>query len=164
MYNKYCSGFTKFPKLMYNHYTTVDQWQFLLDPSPIIADIDAEERVDDILFGQDFEGLEKILNLDFGHKIETEVWSRFWSIYLVETLRLSFGQDFELNSWSRLWGWDFVNLMKLKFAWDSEIEFWSTWGFPPTSGASSQFDESSQPKGPLCLWQCFHKWPTEVFD
>ena len=41
-------------KLAYHHYTTVVQRQFLSDPSPIIADVDAEECVDDSLFGRDF--------------------------------------------------------------------------------------------------------------
>ena len=42
-------------KLAYHHYTTVVQRQFLSDPSPIIADVDAEERVDDSLYGRDFD-------------------------------------------------------------------------------------------------------------
>ena len=85
-------------------------------------------------------------------------------IYLVKTLRLRFGQDFELNSWSRLWGWDFVNLLKLKFGWDSDAEFWSTCGFRSTSGTAIWFDESTQIKGPLWLWQCFYRWGTDVIN
>ena len=60
----------------------VDANSKLLDVTSV-ADVDAEELVDDSLV--------EILNLNFGHDIKTEVWARFSTIFLVKTLRLRFG-------------------------------------------------------------------------
>ena len=73
-----------------------------------IADIDAEERVDD--------SLEEIMKLKFGQKSYLKI------------SKLNFDQDFELNCWWRLWEWDMVILLKLKFDWDSEGKFGMTFG------------------------------------
>ena len=72
-----------------------------------VADVDAEERVDDNLVKFWSWG---ILNLVCGHNIEAEVWSRCWSIFLVKTLRLRFGQAFEAEVRLRFWSWILINL------------------------------------------------------
>ena len=53
-------------------------------------------------------GLEEILNLDFGHDSEAEVWPRFWII---------FGQNFEPGVWSRFWSWILSNMTQKQLPW-----------------------------------------------
>ena len=50
-----------------------------------VADVDAEERVDD--------SLEEILNLNFGQDVEAE--------NLVKTFKYIFGQEIEAEIWSK---------------------------------------------------------------
>ena len=52
----------------------------ILTQNFLIFLVDAQERVDDSLVEN--------LKLKFGQDIKAEVWSRFWSKFLVETLRL----------------------------------------------------------------------------
>ena len=109
-------------------------------------------------------------------KVLKTVWSRFgswglvefWYLFLVTILKLKFGQDFEVYFWSRLWGWDLIKILRLKFVRDFVAEDWSTfWAinlvkiwklkFGQDSEArlvTCYFGESTQPLGPLCLWQC----------
>ena len=77
----------------------VDANSKLLDATRV-ADVDAEELVDDSLV--------EILNLNFGHDNKAEVWARFSTIFLGKTLRLRFGK-----------------ILKLKFCQDFEAKFWS---------------------------------------
>ena len=108
-----------------------------------VADIDAEEGVDDRLvgilklnFGQGMNNggwnLAEILRWIFGEDFKTGIWSRFWSWSLVQTLRLIFGRVFKaavwffciLNTWNmfnsniKMWVWDiFVGSGKWIFNW-----------------------------------------------
>ena len=58
-------------------------------PKPVdtvtVADVDIEELVDNSLV--------VILNLNFGHDIEAEVWARFSTIFLVKISKLNCDQD-----------------------------------------------------------------------
>ena len=56
----------------------VDTNSKLLDVASV-ADVDAEELVDDSLV--------VILNLNFGDDVKAEVWARFSTIFFVKTLR-----------------------------------------------------------------------------
>ena len=70
-----------------------------------VADVDAEERVDDSLVD--------ILKLRLGGDIGAEYWSRFWSWLLVKIL--SFGRDFEAG---------LVKILGLSIDQDFEADFW----------------------------------------
>ena len=65
-----------------------------------------------------------------------KVWSRFWSLSLVEMLM--FCWDFEVDAWSRYL--------------DSEDEIWSRFVFELVWTLVNW----TQPSPPLCLWQCLN--------
>ena len=77
----------------------VDTNSKLLDVASV-ADVDAEELVDDSLV--------VILNLNFGDDVKAEVWARFSTIFSVKTLRR-----------------DMVKILKLKFCQAFKAKFWS---------------------------------------
>ena len=77
----------------------VDANSKLLDVASV-ADVDAEELVDDSLV--------VILNLNFGDDVKAEVWARFSTIFFVKTLRR-----------------DMVKILKLKFCQAFKAKFWS---------------------------------------
>ena len=77
----------------------VDANSKLLDVASV-ADVDAEELVDDSLV--------VILNLNFGDDVKAEVWASFSTIFFVKTLRR-----------------DMVKILKLKFCQAFKAKFWS---------------------------------------
>ena len=79
-----------------------------------VADVDAEECVDDSLVKILKLRFVEIWNLNFNHEIEAEVLSRFSSISLVKGLRLRFSQIFEAEVRSKI--------LKLNFGQDSKAE------------------------------------------
>ena len=79
-----------------------------------VADVDAEESVDDILVKILKLRFVEIWNLNFNHEIEAEVLSRFSSISLVKSLRLRFSHIFEAEVRSKI--------LKLNFGQDSKAE------------------------------------------
>ena len=104
-----------------------------------------------------------VIKLNFCSDFKHKVWSRFWSWSSGEILKLNFCQYFDADFLLKLWSWimvkiwkpALVNFLNFKFSrdgWDFEVGAWSRfWKWKLIKICV----RTTQPSGPLCLWQCF---------
>ena len=108
-----------------------------------------------------FGGWRLVLKLNLCSDFEHKGWSRLWSWGSGKILKLEFGQYFAADVWFRLYqveSWSrFRSLClveMLMFGWDFVVDAWSRfWRWNLTKICI----RTTQPSGPLCIWQCLYK-------
>ena len=108
-------------------------------------------------FGSWRLGIKLIFCSDFEHK----GWSGFWRWNLFSIFPLMFCRGYEVESWTRFWSWDWSRtwtwslsvFQMMMFGWDFVLDAWSRFW---KRNLIKICVRTTQPSGPLCLWQCLN--------